>query len=154
MCKITFSLKWLLSQAPWHKGTIFYQHPVQQYSDYSKGIVIATLPGFPEFESSNGLDHRPRASFGAMFKPWVGRIPSREGAEIWDCWDTFQFPLVIFLCAPRLFPVQDSIIYFIQVWKIALMWLVLCFWGLFSAKVLSNWICFHIVIFRYAFYLL
>lgn len=106
-----------------------------------------------EFKSSNGLDYRLITSFGAMLKPCVGRIASKEGAEIWDHWDSFQLRLVVFLCAPRLYPVHDSITYFIQVWKIALKWLVLCFWGLFSANVLSNWICFHIVIFRDAFHL-
>lgn len=107
-----------------------------------------------EFESSNGLDYRLITSFDAVLKPGVGRIANRAGAEIWDRWDSFQLRLVIFLCAPRLYPVRDSITYFIQIWKIALMWLVLCFWGLFSANVLSNWICFHIVISRAAFYLL
>lgn len=105
-----------------------------------------------EFKSSNGLDYGPIMRFGATLKAWVGRMASKEGAEIGDLWDSFQLWLVIFLCTPGLYPVHDSITYCTQVWKIVLMWLVLCFQGLFSASVLSNWICFHLV-FRDAFYL-
>lgn len=68
-----------------------------------------------EFESSNGLDYRLITSFDAVLKPGVGRMANRERAEIWDRWDSFQLPLVIFLCAPRLSPARDSITYFIQV---------------------------------------
>lgn len=68
-----------------------------------------------EFESSNGLDYRLITSFDAVLKPGVGRIANREKAEIWDHWDSFQLGLVIFLCAPRLYPVRDSITCFIQV---------------------------------------